>query len=393
MRVLFLSGYDPFISETGPGAHVRGLSQSLCKLGCEVHILVLNPKNSNRVVNGVQLHYLSPSVNPFLNIPVAKGYIFSLISFREVDRLCREYKMDIIHGQSPSSYGYGLLRRGNIPFVVTLHATSFGEFGSYFDVPLSFINRNVIFGAMGEMLAAFLTCIEYKCADKVIAVSKATAEETVRFYRLPKERVVAIHNGIDLLSFTDLRVEEENEGHTMLSVGRLSWRKGYKYLIDAMPNILSEYPDAKLVIVGYGDQRTPLQRHVKKLGIESSMRFLDKVSGETLYSLYHEADVYVQPSLYEPFGITILEAMSMRKPVVATRVGGIPELITNGAEGLLVEPGNSLQLARAITNVFSDSSCRRRFGSNARKRVEREFTWETIAKKTFEFYTNLLNDR
>jgi len=386
-------GYDPFISETGPGAHVRGLSQYLCKLGCEVHILVLNSKNSNRVVNGVQLHYLSPSVNPFLNIPVAKGFIFSLISFREVDRLCREYKMDIVHGQSPSSYGYALLRRGNMPFVVTLHGTSFGEFGSYFDIPLSFINRNVIFGAMGEMLAAFLTCIEYKCADKVIAVSKATAEETVRFYRLPKERVVAIHNGIDLLSFTDLRVEEENEGHTILSVGRLSWRKGYKYLIDAMPNILSEYPDAKLVIVGYGDQRTPLQWHVKKLGIESSVCFLDKVSGERLYSLYHEADVYVQPSLYEPFGITILEAMSMRKPVVATRVGGIPELITNGAEGLLVEPGNSLQLARAIINVFSDSSCRRRFGSNARKRVEREFTWEAVAKKTLEFYTNLLNDK
>ena len=96
--------------------------------------------------------------------------------------------------------------------------------------------------------------------------------------------------------------------------------------------------------------------------------------------------------LYEPFGITILEAMSMRKPVVATRVGGIPEIITNEVEGLLVEPGNSLQLAKAISRMFSDSSERRRFGSNARKRVEKEFTWETIARKTFEFYSNLLND-
>lgn len=393
MRVLFLSGYDPFISETGPGAYLRGLSQSLSKLGCEVHILVLNSKNSNRVVNGVQLHYLSPSVNPFLNIPVAKRYIFSLISFREVDGLCREYKMDIIHGQSPSSYGYGLLRRGNIPFVVTLHGTSFGEFESYFDIPLSFINRNVIFGAMGEVLAAFLTCIEYKCADKVIAVSKATAEEAVRFYRLPKDRVVTIHNGIDLPSFTDLRVEEENKEHTMLSVGRLSWRKGYKYLIDAMPNVLSEYPNVKLLLISDGDQRTPLQQHVRKLGIENSVLFLGKVSAERLYSLYHEADVYVQPSLYEPFGIAILEAMSMRKPVVATRVGGIPEIIANEVEGLLVEPGNSLQLARAIKRVFLDSSLRRTLGNNARRRVEKEFTWEAIAKKTLKLYTNLLNGR
>lgn len=376
------------MSETGPGAHLRGLSHSLGKLGCEVHILVLDSKNSSHDVNGVKMHYL----NPF-GIPVAKKLVFSQISSREVARLCRKYKMDIIHGQSPSSWGYGLLRRDDIPFVVTLHSTSFGEFISYLDVPLSFINRNLVIEAMLEMLAAFLTKIEYKCADKVIAVSKAIAEETVRFYRLPRERVVTIHNGIDCSSFSDLQVEEENEGHTILSVGRLSWRKGYKCLIDAIPNILSEYPNAKLLLVGDGSQRTPLQHHVRKLGIENSVHFLGKVSAERLYSLYLEADVYVQPSLYEPFGITILEAMSMRKPVVATRVGGIPELITNGKEGILVEPGNSLQLARAITNVFSDSSCRRRFGSNARKRVESEFTWDVIAKKTYKFYTNLLNDR
>lgn len=376
---------------SGPRAHLRGLSKSLGKLGCEVHILVLNSTTIGRVVDGVQLHSFSPSLNPFLSIAVTRDYFFSLISFREVDRLCREYKMDIIHGQSPSSYGYGLQRRGDIPFVVTLHGTSFGEFASYFDVPLSSVNLNIIFGAVGEMLAAFLTNIEYKCADKVIAVSKATAEETVRFYRLPKERVVAIHNGIDLPSSTDLR--EENEEHTILSVGRLTWRKGYKYLIEAMPNVLSEYPNAKLLLVGEGDQRMPLVQHARKLGIENSVLFLGKVSAERLHSLYHEADVYVQPSLYEPLGITILEAMSMRKPVVASRVGGIPELITNGVEGLLVEPGNSLQLARAIANILADSSCRRRFASNARKRVEKEFTWEAIAKKTFEFYTSLLNDR
>jgi 1,4-alpha-glucan branching enzyme len=204
---------------------------------------------------------------------------------------------------------------------------------------------------------------------------------------------VAIHNGIDLSSFTDLRAEEEGEEHTILSVGRLEWRKGYKYLIDAMPNVLSEYTSAKLLVVGVGDQKAHLQRHARKLGIENSVLFLGKVSAERLYSLYHEAEVYVQPSLYEPFGITILEAMSMRKPVVATRVGGIPEIITNGVEGLLVEPGDSLQLAKATTNLFSDSSSRRRLSTNARKRVEREFTWEAIAKKTLEFYTNLLNDR
>jgi len=392
MRLLFLSFLDPFVSASGPGAHMRGLSESLTKLGCEVHILVLNSNNNNHVVNGVKMHYLAPSSNPYLKIPVAKNSVSSLRAHTEVNRLIREYKIDIVHGQSPSSYGYGLFRRRDVPFVVTLHGTSFGEFGFYFDVPLSFINRNVVLAAMGEALAAFLTSIEYSCADKVIAVSRAIAEETAAFYRLPKERILTIHNGIDLVSFTDSRVGGNRE-HTILSVGRLSWRKGYKYLIDAMPYVLSGCPNAKLLLLGEGDQKKPLQRHVKKLGIENSVRFLGKVSAEKLHSLYHEAEVYVQPSLYEPCAITILEAMSMRKSVVATRVGGFPEVITNGVEGLLVEPGNSLQLADAIKDILSDSSCRERFGSNARKRVEREFTWEAIAKKTLEFYTNLLSGR
>jgi glycosyltransferase involved in cell wall biosynthesis len=397
ISIVIPAAFDPFVSETGPGAHVRGLSQSLCRLGCEVHILVPNSKDGNRTVNGVQLHYVSTSVNPFPDIPIAKDYVFSLISsarFREVvDGYCREHEVDIIHGMTPSLYEYGRMRKGHILSVITMHATAFGEFVSYFDVPLSFINPPLIINAMSEMLNVFLGYPLFKRVDKVIAVSKAIKEELVRVYHLPRERVVAIHNGIDLSSFTDLRVQEGKE-HTILSVGRLAWRKGYKYLIDAMPNVLSEYSNAKLLLVGdVVTNEVPLQQYVRKRGIENSVLFLGNVSAERLFSLYHEAEVYVQPSLYEPFGITILEAMSMRKPVVATRVGGIPEIITNGAEGLLVEPRNSLQLGKAIINVFSDSSCRRRFGSNARKRVEREFTWEVIAKKTLEFYTNLLNDR
>lgn len=393
LRVLFLSLFNPFVGESGPGSHLRGLSQSLNKLGCEVHILVLGSENSTRVVNGVQTHCLSSSSNPLLRIPVAKDSVSSLRARKEVDRLSREYKIDIVHGQSPSSYGYGLLRRLDIPFVVTLHGTSFGELLSYSGVPLSFINPTLIYNATFEMVLAFQTYIEYRCADKVIAVSKATAEETERFYHLSRERVVAIHNGIDLSVFTDSRPEEDGK-HTLLSVGRLAWRKGYKFLIDAMPNVLSEYPNAKLLLVGdVITKNVPLQQQVRKLGIENSVHFLGRVPPERLYSLYHEADVYVQPSLYEPFGITILEAMSMGKPIVATRVGGIPELITNGVEGLLVESGNSLELARAIINVFSDSSRRKCFGRNARKRVEREFTWETIAKKTLELYKNLLNEK
>jgi 1,4-alpha-glucan branching enzyme len=246
---------------------------------------------------------------------------------------------------------------------------------------------------MFELIYAFQTNIEYKSADKVIAVSNATAEEAVGFFRLPRNRVVAIHNGVDLPNLLNSYAKKENKEQIILSVGRLCWSKGHKYLVDAMPAVLSEFPSARLLLVGDGNQRDHLQHQAEKLGIKDAVGFLGRVSKEKLHLLYCDADVFVHPSLYDPFPIAVLEAMSMRKSVVATRVGGIPEMITSGVDGLLVEPGNSFQLARAITDILSDSSCIRRLGQEARKRIEKEFTWEAIAKKTLEFYKSLLNEK
>jgi glycosyltransferase involved in cell wall biosynthesis len=390
LKVLFLSIYDPLETASGPSNHLWNLSQELKNIGCEVHILACGSETRNRDINGVKLHYVK---SRFLG-SFGQGLMFSLSSIGLTNEMCKRHGIDIIHGQSPSSFGYALLSRTRCPFVVTFHGTSFGEISSYSTVPIANVNFGLVRDAMfTQPLWAFLTNIEYKCADRVVAVSKVMAQEAVRFYHLPKDKIVVIRNGVNLPCLFDPPIEEQNADHVILFVGRLTWRKGVKYLIDALPQILAEYADTKLLVVGNGEQKAFLKKRIKKFRIENSVQFLGKVSAERLYSLYNEADVYVQPSLYEPCGIAILEAMSMGKPVVATDVGGIPELITNGVEGLLVEPGNSLQLARAITNVFSDSSYRKIFGSNARKKVEREFTWNAIAKKTFEFYTDLLNDR
>jgi len=394
LRVLFLSFLDPFLAETGVGVHIKGLTQALCKLCCEVHILVLTSNRCSRIVNKVKVHVFDHVADKFIHLPVVNGHILPLASIGKISRLCKKYEIDIVHGQSPSSWGYSILREGNVPFVVTLHSTSFGEFKSYLDMPISCVNRGVVIGALSEILSGLVTSIEYKYADKVVAVSKAIAEDAIRYFRLPREQVAVIHNGINLGELDSYTYyENEKTEHTILSVGRLVWRKGYKYLIDAMPYILCEYPDAKLLIVGEGDQKLLLMKRVKELGIDGSVHFLGRVSRERLYSLYHKVGVYVQPSLYEPFCITILEAMSMRKPVVATHVGGTPEMVTNGVEGLLVEPRNSLQLAKAIMRVFSDSSLRRKLGSNARKRVEKDFTWEAIAEKTLKLYSVLLDSK
>jgi glycosyltransferase involved in cell wall biosynthesis len=310
---------------------------------------------------------------------------------RVINKICKRYDIDVVHGQSPSSFGYALARK-RLPLVVTLHGTSYGEIISYFGIPLSSISFASIRDAiLTQPLWAFLTSLEYRFADKVIAVSEAIASEASRFYHLPKDKIAVIYNGVNPSYSPDGNAREvENENQMILFVGRLIWRKGAKFIIDAMPQILAEYPDAKLFLVGHGEQEKILKKHVNELRIENSVFFLGKISDEELFHLYQETNVYVQPSLYEPLGIAIMEAMSMGKPVVASRTGGIQELIKGGEEGILVEPGNSLQLGKAILDVFSDSSFGKKMGDNARRRALRDFAWKAIAQKTLKLYENVL---
>jgi glycosyltransferase involved in cell wall biosynthesis len=237
---------------------------------------------------------------------------------------------------------------------------------------------------------AFLTNIEYKYADKVVAVSKYSAEEARSYYHLARDKVISIYNGVNLPDLNVRSVEDQCARH-ILFVGRLIWRKGARYLIDAIPQVLIEFKDTQIKIVGSGEQKPFLEERARQLGIDKSVQFLGNVSAEDLASLYSEADIYVQPSLYEPLAITVLEAMSNGKPIVASRVGGIPELVTSGVEGLLVEPENAFQLGEAITNLFSDSTLRRKYGRNARRKVETGFTWTKIAQQTLNLYEDLLS--
>ena len=352
-----------------------------------MHILVPGAETKSVKINGLIVHYVK-------TVFFGRGFLFSLTSVGWTNQIIEKYGIDIVHGQSPSSFGYALLSKADRPYVVTLHGTSFGELSSFSTMPITrYTLRDLLEQLFVQSLTAFLTNIEYKYADKVIAVSRAMAKETASFYRLSEDKIVVIHNGVNLPQLSDKQAEQPSENRVILTVGRLTWRKGFKYLIDALPQVLAVYPNTRLLIVGNGEQRMFLEERVRELRIQHSVQFLGRVSSEALHSLRNNAEVYVQPSLYEPFPLAILETMSMGKPIVATRVGGIPELITDREEGLLVEPANSLQLAGAIKDVFSDSSLGKRLGNNARKRVGREFTWNAIAKKTFELYTTLLNSR
>jgi glycogen synthase len=382
MKILFISIYDPLKGASGPGNHLRYLSEALSQLNCEVHIITYGSPTKSIKVNGVYIHYFKPKFFGSLG----KGALFSFLSIGITNRIIDEYAIDIVHGQSPSSFGYALLSPKKVPFIVTLHGTSFGELYSLFKIPSYAITPKTIKLGLTEASMAFLTKIEYALAQKVVSVSKSIAVEAQNYYHLPENKVIVIHNGINSLP---LKQKNKQKATLILFVGRLTWRKGVHYLIDAFSKLVKKN-NVMLKIVGYGDQEKSLRLRVNSMGLKGSIQFLSNISQKRLFELYHEADIYVQPSLYEPFSIAIMEAMSCGTAVVASNVSGIPELITNGKEGILVEPRNSEMLSHAISRLLSDSAIREYYGFQAFTKVNRDFIWKSIAQKTVELYQNIL---
>jgi glycosyltransferase involved in cell wall biosynthesis len=182
----------------------------------------------------------------------------------------------------------------------------------------------------------------------------------------------------------------------ILFLGRLVWVKGVDKLIGAMPHVLQKIPNAKLVIVGLGEMRDYLEKMAQNLRLQDIVKFrFEFLPEEERIAHYAACDVAVFPSLYEPFGIVALEAMSMEKPVVvgASGVSGMREIVIPAGQdqcGFHVNPNDPPDIAWGIINALQDPERKNWLGQNGRKRVLQYFTWDLIAKKTVDAYKELL---
>ena len=255
----------------------------------------------------------------------------------------------------------------------------------------------------------------YQNADGVIAISESMKNDVHELYGVPLERIEVIHNGIDLNQYKYTRVPEvldrygiDREKPYVLFVGRLTRQKGIIHLVNAIPSIDS---DVQIVLCA-GAPDTPEIALEMELAVEKAKSrtanpvvwIAEMLPRREIIALYSQASVFVCPSVYEPFGLINLEAMACETPVVASAVGGIPEVVIPDETGLLVpiktrsetdvEPARpatfSKDLATAINRLLNSPLEREEMGKRARKRVETDFSWESVAKKTVGFYRKIL---
>jgi len=230
--------------------------------------------------------------------------------------------------------------------------------------------------------------------DRYIAISHAIKGVMVND-GIDDSRISVVHSGIDLSRFegiepADIRGELGLDRDTPLigNVAHMADHKGQSYLIDAMPSILSELPAAHLVIAGAGEMYDELVAQVARLGIERSVSFLRFRTD--VPALLKALNVFVMSSHMEGLGTSILDAMACGTPVVGTNVGGIPEIISDGENGLLVPARNPEKLAGAIVRVLNDSNLAARFAETGRMTVERGFTVDTMVEGNLAAYRELL---
>ncbi len=204
---------------------------------------------------------------------------------------------------------------------------------------------------------------------------------------------VVTYNGLDADEFSDLP-DRRSARPTILFVGGLEARKGLEFLVLAMASVARTHPDALLVAVaktGFRGVDEPgwFQVLAQRAGVAGNLRLLESVSDDELLQLYADCDLLALPSRNEGWGLSLMEAMACSKPVVATRVGGIPELVTDGLEGLLVEPGDLRGLSDAICGLLSDPGARERMGRAGRERVK-AFSWDAAAETVLAEYVRAL---
>jgi glycogen(starch) synthase len=247
-------------------------------------------------------------------------------------------------------------------------------------------------------------------ADMVITVSYAMQDELIQA-GFPADKVRVCYNGVDPKKYSPDQVSPERideikqlyglskDDKMILFVGRLVWIKGMDKLIRAMPQVLQKIPNAKLVIVGLGDMREYLEGLVRNLHLEDVVKFrFEFIPEEERIAHYASCDVAAFPSLYEPFGIVTLEAMSMEKPVVVGAAGtsGMREIVSiSGSDqcGFHINPNDPTDIAWGIVSAIEDPEKRLQFGRNGRKRVLDLFSWDAAAISTLERYTELVEKK
>lgn len=384
MKILMLTWEYPPRIVGGIARVVHDLSKRLIKDGHEVTVVTYRDNASvpeyenDKGVNVYRVDNYMIHPNNFIDWIMQLN--FNLIA-KATEIINKEGGFDVIHAHDwLVTYAAKSLKNAyDIPIVATIHATEAGRNSGIHDDTQRYINDT-------EWLLTYE-------ATEVIVNSNFMKNDLQRLFGLPYDKINVIPNGINLNNFTGIERDYDfrrqyamDNEKIILYVGRLVYEKGIQHLIAAMPKILSNYHDAKLVIAGKGGMIDDLKAETSSLGLDNKVYFTGYMDSKKVQKMYKCADVAVFPSTYEPFGIVALEAMLAGVPTVVSDVGGLDEIVTHGVDGMKSYAGNPNSIADSVTALLYDHQLATNISKKARQKVKEQFNWEKIAQDTHFTY-------
>jgi glycosyltransferase involved in cell wall biosynthesis len=304
--------------------------------------------------------------HPFVSLFLF-AVLFPLIIYQLI-RFIRREQIQIVnlHYATDQYFYFAICRRLlNVKLVTSIHG------GDIFPGGGPHINNSLLSRSL------------FKASDLIIAPSRRFRDDFVAIFPHHAAKAHFIHNGIDLCEFRDSPMKCHRSGDTryILSVASYHRYKGLDVLIRSFAFLARCDSGLKLLLAGDGPEREPLEELAKSLGVDDRIQFLGWQGRNQVKQLLFDCDVFVLPSRWESFGLVLLEALACGRPVVATKVVGIPEVIEEGTNGLLVEPENPLALASAIKRILTDHDLQRLFVGNGRKIVRERFRFKQTGSR------------
>ena len=390
-KVGIISYYYPFRKATtsGVGTHVYNLVTHLSKLGCEVHVFTFSDKNQKDLkikvgVGKIVLHFINPEFPYNVSDPViGKRVRYTIFEDKVLNEVSIENfrrRFDIIHTHGwLTSSAFILKYLYRLPWVHTVHALE--------------RNRLPSMTTEEKKLFRLTSWIEETIvdSDKLIAVSESISKELVKAFGKVSKKIEVIPNGVDLKLFTPSQTSPKS----VLSVTRFSKEKGIEMIPRIAYNILSKVKSSKFTIVAPQTEiptLKPIQKEFVWLSEKYPKRFIwisNPLMPQDIALYYRAAGIYLQPSFYESFGLCILEGMASGSVIVATNVGGIPEVVDKS--GILVNP-KSEELSKAVIKLLRSDTLRNKYREKSLERVK-SFDWPIVAKRTLDLYKEVVQKK
>lgn len=393
MKIGYFIGHFPYINLVNTPDYIKdyahggteiaayNLATQMAKRDNEIDVFTtsINSKNSIEIYPHMRIHRYATSFK------IASANASFKLIYKPLN-----YDLDIVHAHSPIPYSDlpALLyaKRKNIPFVLTYQFDGQETGGSTMrNMGVSIYNKVFINKVLGS-------------AEVIIATTRSYAEKSP-FLKNYLDKIVVIPNGINIEEVTTTHTQEECRTKLSLPIdsliilffGSLVEYKGPDILLKAFKDVLNDFPNSKLIFAGRGQMFTELEKLVVELDIKDNVIFAGFVEEEIKPLYFKAADIFCLPStnMAESFGIVNLEAMASGIPIISSNLGGIPDIVKHGENGLLAKPCDVQSLAYELRCLLENTKLRKRLGDNG-KRLVKNYSWDKIALETENLYRDMI---